>query len=229
MPSQRQITVAANCTSRPTPCLEQEENHRYRTGVAVLPIRICGDPVLHRPADTVETHEDGSLPTSVAELVADMYHTLAESRGVGLAAPQVGVGLRIFVYDCPEDRGQPTRHRGVVINPVLEVSPVVRRPAASDDDEEGCLSVPGFKFPIMRADWARVTGIDMSGGEIAIEGTGLFARMLQHETAHLDGVLYVAELEEPYASQAQQIISDNGWNVAGTSWIPGAVENPFLR
>ncbi|MBU8811220.1 peptide deformylase [Mycolicibacterium goodii] len=197
--------------------------------MAVRPIRICGDPVLHRPAETVETRADGSLPTSVEDLVADMYHTLAESRGVGLAAPQVGVGLRIFVYDCPEDRGRPTRHRGVVINPVLEVSQVVRRAAASDDDDEGCLSVPGFKFPIVRADWARVTGIDMSGGEIEIEGTGLFARMLQHETAHLDGVLYVDELDEPYSGQAQQIISDNGWNIAGRSWTPGEVDNPFLR
>lgn len=157
-----------------------------------------------------------------------MYHTLTESGGVGLAAPQVGVGLRVFVYDCPKDRGQSKRYRGVVINPVLEVSQVAQRLAAPDDDEEGCLSVPGVKFPIVRADWARVTGIDMSGGKIEIQGTGLFARMLQHETAHLDGVLYVDDLDEPYSSQAQQLISSKGWNVAGRSWTPGEVANPFL-
>lgn len=197
--------------------------------MTVRAIRICGDPVLHRPADIVKTRADGSLPPFIDALVADMYDTLAASKGVGLAAPQIGVGLRVFVYDCPEDRSQSERHRGVVVNPVLEASEVADRPADRDHDEEGCLSAPGVKFPIVRADWARVTGMDIGGGGIEIQGTGLLARMLQHETAHLDGVLYLDELTEPHASQARQVVGTNGWNVPGGSWTPGEAPNPFLK
>lgn len=176
----------------------------------------------------METAGDGTLPASVEALVTDMFDTLAESRGVGIAAPQIGVGLRIFVYDCPEDRDQRERHRGVVINPLLEVSGAIDRSADRDGDEEGCLSVPGVKFPIVRAGWARVTGTDLSGGDVDIQGTGLFARMLQHETAHLAGVLYVDELDEPYFSQARKMVRVNGWNIPGKSWTPGQEPHPFL-
>jgi peptide deformylase len=195
--------------------------------VTVKAIRILGDPVLHRPADIVETRADGSLPRFVDALVVDLYDTLAASKGVGLAAPQIGVGLRVFVYNCPEDRSQSERHRGVIVNPVLEASEVADRSADRDQDEEGCLSAPGVKFPIVRADWARVTGTDISGAKIEIQGTGLLARMLQHETAHLDGVLYFDELAEPHASEARQVIGANGWGVPGRSWTPGEVLNPL--
>jgi peptide deformylase len=195
--------------------------------MTVKAISILGDPVLHRPAEVVEAHADGSFPDFVGALIADMHDTLAASKGVGLAAPQVGVGLRIFVYDCPEERGQSRRYRGVVVNPVLERSNIPDVPARAEDDEEGCLSAPGVKFPIVRADWARVTGIDARGDKIDIQGTGLIARMLQHETAHLDGVLYIDQLAQPHAERARQAIGMNDWGVPGLSWMPGEVPDPF--
>ncbi|MFD4427787.1 peptide deformylase, partial [Nocardia sp. NPDC058497] len=153
--------------------------------MAILPIVIVGDPVLHNPtAPVTET------PAELADLIADMYDTLEESKGVGLAANQVGVGKRLFVYDCPDfdAAGQQIRRKGVVINPVLETSAIPETMPDPDDDEEGCLSVPGEQFPTGRADWARVTGTDEKGEPVDIEGTGFFARMLQHEVGHRAGV-----------------------------------------
>jgi peptide deformylase len=194
--------------------------------MTVRSIRILGDPVLHRRADPVQTNDDGSLPDFVAALIADMFDTLAASKGVGLAAPQVGVGLRIFVYDCPEVRGHPSRYHGVIINGVLARSEIQDRPL-HDDDDEGCLSAPGVKFPIVRADWARVRGIDANGDNVDFQGTGLIARMLQHETAHLDGALYLDHLVQPYAESARQTIGAKGWGVPGLAWTPGEDPNPF--
>ena len=92
--------------------------------MAVRPIVILGDPVLHTPTTPVPVGPDGSLPPEVADLITDMYQTMDAANGVGLAANQIGVGLRVFVYDCAEDRGKPTRRRGVVVNPVLETSAI---------------------------------------------------------------------------------------------------------
>ena len=125
--------------------------------MAVRPIRIIGDPVLHTPTRPVETFDD-----ELKALVEDMFETMAAAEGVGLAANQVGVPLRLFVYDCPdEERGE--RVRGVVVNPVLETSERPETMPDPDDDEEGCLSVPAEHFPTGRADWARVTGVDADG------------------------------------------------------------------
>ena len=121
-------------------------------------------------------------------MIDDLYDTMAAANGVGLAANQIGVSKRVFVYDCAEERGRTTRHKGVVVNPVLETSEVPETMPDPDDDDEGCLSVPGESFPTGRADWARVTGLDADGTPITLEGQGLFARMLQHETGHLDGL-----------------------------------------
>lgn len=85
------------------------------------------------------------------------------ANGVGLAANQIGVAKRVFVYDCPDSRGRAGRRRGVVVNPVLETSEIPETMPDPDDDEEGCLSVPGEQFPTGRADWARVTGLDADG------------------------------------------------------------------
>ncbi|MEV0076687.1 peptide deformylase [Nocardia neocaledoniensis] len=192
--------------------------------MAILPIVIVGDPVLHTPtAPVTET------PAELAELIADMYDTLAESKGVGLAANQVGVGKRLFVYDCPDvdGSGKPVRRKGAVINPVLETSAIPETMPDPDDDEEGCLSVPGEQFPTGRADWARVTGTDEHGEPVDIEGTGFFARMLQHEVGHLDGFLYVDVLIGRNARAAKKAIKRNGWGTPGLSWIPGTVPDPF--
>ncbi|MCV7220030.1 peptide deformylase [Mycolicibacterium elephantis] len=195
--------------------------------MAVVPIRIVGDPVLHTPTEPVTVNDDGSLPEEIVELIQDMYDTMDAANGVGLAANQIGVSKRVFVYDCADARGQTTRRRGVVVNPVLETSEIPETMPDPDDDDEGCLSVPGESFPTGRADWARVTGLDADGNPVTVEGTGLFARMLQHETGHLDGFLYLDRLIGRHARAAKRAVKAHGWGVPGLSWMPGEDPDPF--
>ena len=110
--------------------------------MAILPIRIVGDPVLHKPTSPVPVGPDGTLPDDVRKLIADMYETMEAANGVGLAANQVGASLRVFVYDCAEARGKTVRRKGVVVNPVLETSEVPETIPDTENDDEGCLSVP---------------------------------------------------------------------------------------
>lgn len=195
--------------------------------MTILPIRIVGDPVLHKPASPVPVGPDGTLPEDIRTLITDMYETMEAANGVGLAANQVGVGLRLFVYDCAEARGKTVRRKGVVINPVLETSEVPETMPDPENDDEGCLSVPGESFPTGRAKWARVTGVDADGTPVTLEGEDLFARMLQHETGHLDGLLYLDRLLGRHARSAKRMLKSNGWGVPGLSWIPGDVPDPF--
>ena len=181
-------------------------------------IVITGDPVLHNPTRPVEAVDD-----DIRTLVEDMFATMAAATGVGLAANQIGVDLRIFVYDCPDDEG--VVHRGVVINPVLETSARPEGMPDEEDDWEGCLSVPGEAFPTGRADWARVTGTDLDGNPVAIEGTGFLARCLQHETDHLDGYLYLDRLVGRYKRESKRALRARGWaKDAINSWDPAAQE-----
>lgn len=192
--------------------------------MAILPIRIVGDPVLHNPTEPVT-----ESPAELAPLLADMFETLDAANGVGLAANQVGVGLRLFIYDCPDldADGNQIRRTGAVINPILETSAIPETMPDPDDDEEGCLSVPGEQFPTGRADWAKVTGTDADGNPVEVEGTGFFARMLQHEVGHLEGFLYVDVLIGRNARAAKKAIKRNRWGVPNLSWIPGTVDDPF--
>ncbi|MGH3855826.1 MAG: peptide deformylase [Pseudonocardiaceae bacterium] len=183
--------------------------------MAVCPIRIVGDPVLHTPTRLVTEFGE-----ALHALVADMFDTMAAAQGVGLAANQIGVDLRLFVYDCAEEQGVP--RRGVVANPVLETSERPETMPDPDDDWEGCLSVPGESFPTGRASWAKVTGVDADGAPVTVEGTGLLARCLQHETDHLDGTLYLNRLVGRYAREAKKMIKAQGWGVPGLSWDPAA-------
>lgn len=131
-----------------------------------------------RPVDTF----DDELATLVADMVATMY----AADGVGLAANQVGVDLRVFVFDChDEDDG---RHRGVVCNPVLTVPE--GRDRVLDESDEGCLSLPGAFAPLARADFASIVGVDQHCEPVAISGSGFLARCLQHEYDHLEGVVF---------------------------------------
>ncbi|WP_369199484.1 peptide deformylase [Streptomyces sp. PU-14G] len=152
------------------------------SGGAVRPLRTYGDPVLHAASRPV-TEAEGPLDALVEDLFASMY----AARGVGLAACQVGVPLRVFVFDCPDDEDR--RHRGHVVNPRLvhTEGPTVRGP-------EGCLSLPGLEAPTPRLDVAVVEGEDVTGSPVRIEGTGFFARCLQHEHDHLSGGLYTDRL-----------------------------------
>ena len=181
--------------------------------VTVHAIRIAGDPVLHNPTREI-TEFDDQLRT----LVDDMFETMYAAEGVGLAANQIGLDLRLFVYDCPDDEG--VRHKGVVVNPKLETSEIPETMPDPDDDWEGCLSAPGESYPTGRAKWAKVTGFDVDGNPIEVEGTGYFARCLQHETDHLDGFIYLDRLTGRYARAAKKMLKSNKWGVPGLSWLP---------
>lgn len=125
----------------------------------------------------------------LARLVADMFLTMYLAEGAELAANQVGVDLRLFVYDCFDDEG--ARHVGHVLNPVIDEAASGR---ALVEDVEGCLSVPGARHGLARADRTVLRGVDRDGRPVTIEGTGYFARCLQHETDHLNGMVYVDRL-----------------------------------
>jgi peptide deformylase len=191
--------------------------------VSVRPIRIVGDPVLHTPTRPVEAVDD-----DLRTLVADMFDTMAAAHGVGLAANQVGVPLRVFVYDCPDEQTQ-TRVRGVVVNPAIETSPRPETMPDPEDDDEGCLSVPDEQFPTGRASWARVTGTDLEGAAVTVEGTGFLARCLQHETDHLDGVIYLDRLVGRNQRAARKAVKRNGWGVPGLEWNPAIQDAEAVR
>ncbi len=144
-----------------------------------------GEGVLHRPCrDVTEFGPD------LAALIDDMFRTMYVAEGAGLAANQVGVDLRLFVYDCPDDDG--VRHVGHVVNPVLApLDPAARRLL---DEGEGCLSVPGAVMSVPRPDRAVVRGLDKDGAPLLVEGTGYFARCLAHETDHVNGQVYLDRL-----------------------------------
>ncbi|MCR6484345.1 peptide deformylase [Amycolatopsis sp. OK19-0408] len=181
--------------------------------MTIHPIVIAGEPVLHQPTREI-TEFDAELST----LVDDMFETMYAAEGVGLAANQIGLGLRVFVYDCPDDEG--VRHKGVVVNPKLETSEIPETMPDPDDDWEGCLSAPGESYPTGRAKWAKVTGSDVEGNPIEVEGTGYFARCLQHETDHLDGYIYLDRLVGRHARAAKKMLKSNKWGVPGNSWLP---------
>ncbi|BDZ46685.1 peptide deformylase [Naasia aerilata] len=182
--------------------------------MAILPIRITGDPVLHEPAQPV-TRFDDALRT----LVDDMYETMLAAPGVGLAAPQVGVPLRLFVYNYPDEQGG--ERRGVAINPELWISPPPIGEADEDSESEGCLSVPGERFPLRRADRALLRAVDLDEKPFEIAASGWFARIFQHEFDHLNGILYVDRLDFLYARRATKTILKRGWGRPGSAWTPG--------
>ncbi|MEW2452735.1 peptide deformylase [Streptomyces albus] len=147
-----------------------------------------GEKILSRPCREVTAFGTPEL----SSLIDDMFLTMYIADGAGLAANQVGVDLRLFVYDCPDDEGN--RHVGHLINPVLELPDAGSRRLI--DDYEGCLSVPGAAMPLPRTDRAVARGFDKDGNPLVIEGTGYFARCLQHETDHLFGHLYLDRLSK---------------------------------
>lgn len=151
----------------------------------VRPIVQVGQPVLAKVCEPVTAFDD-----ALAALVDDMFASMYAAEGVGLAANQIGVDLAVFIYDCPDEDNV---HRvGVVCNPVLEELSVGRRQL--DEDYEGCLSVKGQYMELARPDYAVVTGQDAAGNPVRVEGTGLLARCLQHETDHLNGLLFIDRL-----------------------------------
>jgi peptide deformylase len=148
----------------------------------VRPLTLHGDPVLHSPCAEVT-----DFGPELERLVEDMFATMYAAAGVGLAANQVGVGLRVFVYDCPDD--EDVRHLGHLVNPRL-----VEADGVTVRGPEGCLSLPGLEAATPRFDVAVVRGFTMSGEPVEVRGTGFFARCLQHECDHLDGLVYADRL-----------------------------------
>jgi peptide deformylase len=160
--------------------------------MAPFEIRLIGDPVLRQRATEV-TDIDGRLASLAADMVATMY----EAPGAGLAAPQVGVQKRMFVYDLHDDTGAHT-----IVNPVISGS---RGEWVFD---EGCLSVPGLAWEIVRPDEVHITGLDLDGNEVSIEASGYEARVFQHELDHLDGVLLIERLDADQRRQAKRAVRE---------------------
>lgn len=151
------------------------------TGGKLRRITRWGEPVMHAP-----TREVTEFGEELHELIRDMFATMAASQGVGLAATQVGVDLAVFIYDCPD--ADDVHQRGVVCNPVVTTPEGSERNLESSD--EGCLSLPGGFQPLARPDKATCVGQDPWGNPVTVEGTGLLARCLQHETDHLGGTVF---------------------------------------
>jgi peptide deformylase len=161
--------------------------------VTVKDIRLFGDPVLRAPADEVTTF-DKELRT----LVKDLTETMLDAPGAGLAAPQIGVSLRVFTYDVDDVVGH-------LINPDLSLS------EEEQDGDEGCLSLPGLAFNTKRAMSVVARGFNMYGDPVEIEGSELLARCVQHETDHLDGVLFIDRLDEATRKEAMKAIREAEW------------------
>jgi peptide deformylase len=155
-------------------------------------VRTYGDPVLRQVAKPVDD-VDGAL----VKLVDDMVETMYEAVGAGLAAPQVGVQRRLFVYDLDDDAG-----------PQAIINPEIVESSGELYHDEGCLSIPGLRIAIYRPETVLLKGYDLDGNELSIEADDFMGRMFQHEVDHLDGVLMVERLDDEMRKQALRILRD---------------------
>ncbi len=162
--------------------------------MTVTPVRLLGDPILRSPADPVIDFDK-----ELRNLVRDLTDTLRDEQGAGLAAPQIGVGLRVFVFDVDDLAGH-------LVNPVLEFPD-----EEEQDDQEGCLSIPGIYIDTVRRQNVIAKGYTELGDPLQIVGTGRMARCLQHETDHLDGVLFLDRLDAARRKQAMKEIRASDW------------------
>jgi peptide deformylase len=162
----------------------------------IRPIRLFGDPVLRTEAEPVRDFD-----AELRHLVRDLTETMIDAPGAGLAAPQIGVSLRVFTYHVDDEPGH-------LVNPVLVLSD------EQETDDEGCLSLPGLTFPTPRAYGVVASGFNMYGDPVTIEGTELLARAIQHETDHLNGVLFIDRLDPEQRKLAMKAIREAEW--AGT-------------
>jgi peptide deformylase len=154
--------------------------------VVQRPIRLFGDPVLRTACDAV-----GKFDGALTHLVADLEETVSEPGRAGLAANQIGVSRRVFSYNIDGQVGH-------LVNPVIEAI------EGEQEDEEGCLSIPGLWYPLSRAQYARATGVDRLGNPVVVEGDGVLARCIQHEVDHLNGRLFVDRLSGKARRQAMR-------------------------
>jgi peptide deformylase len=170
--------------------------------VSIQPIRLFGDPVLRKPALEVVDFD-----RELRRLVEDLTDTMLEAPGAGLAAPQIGVGLRVFTWYVEGEVGH-------LVNPVLDLS------EEQQDGPEGCLSIPGLSIDCRRALSVVARGFDQHGEPVTIEGSELLARAIQHETDHLDGVLFLDRLDPANRKLAMKEIRESEWfGLAGAPTI----------
>jgi peptide deformylase len=179
--------------------------------VSIKPIRLFGDPVLRTPAQPV-TDFDKELRT----LVKDLQDTMMDAPGAGLAAPQIGVGLRVFAYHVDGVLGH-------LINPDLDLSSELQ------DGDEGCLSFPGIYFDTPRALRVVARGLDEHGEPVTIEGSELLARAIQHETDHLDGILFIDRMEREQRKLALKAIREADWAGQGAPVVKVSPHATFGR
>jgi peptide deformylase len=161
--------------------------------MSIQQIRLFGDPVLVTPASPVVDFDK-----ELRKLVADLTDTMIAAPGAGLAAPQIGVPLRVFVWDVDEELGH-------LINPTLNLGEEIQ------EGEEGCLSFPSLSYPTKRAMRVVAKGWNMHGEPVTVEGTELLARAIQHETDHLDGVVFIDRLDAATRKIAMKDIRDSDW------------------
>lgn len=161
--------------------------------MSVQPIRLFGDPVLTSPAAVVTAFDK-----ELRKLVKDLIDTMQDAPGAGLAAPQIGVPLRVFTWDVDDEVGH-------LVNPILYLSDELQ------DGEEGCLSFPELRYNTPRAFRAVAKGFNMYGDPVIIEGTEFLARALQHETDHLDGILFIDRLNDENRKAAMKEIRESDW------------------
>jgi peptide deformylase len=161
--------------------------------VAIQPIRLFGDPVLRKPA-----REIVDFDKELRRLIEDLTDTMLDAPGAGLAAPQIGVGLRAFTWHVDGEVGH-------LVNPRLDLSEELQ------DGPEGCLSIPELTFDCTRAMSVVARGFNMYGEPVTIEGSELLARAIQHETDHLDGVLFVDRLDTAARKAAMKAIRESEW------------------
>ena len=161
--------------------------------MSIQPIRLFGDPVLRTPASPVVDFD-----AELRKLVNDLTETMLDAPGAGLAAPQIGVGLRVFTWYVDGQVGH-------LVNPDLTLS------EETQDGEEGCLSLPDIVFDCTRALSVVARGFNMHGEPVTIEGSELLARAIQHETDHLDGILFVERLDAETRKLAMRAIRESEW------------------
>jgi peptide deformylase len=179
--------------------------------VTVKPIRLFGDPVLRLTAQPVTTFD-----LELRNLVRDLTETMQDAPGAGLAAPQLGVSLRVFTYHVEGELGH-------LINPDLTLS------EDEQDGPEGCLSLPGLLYDCKRAHGVVARGFNMYGDPVTIEGTERLARCIQHETDHLDGIIFIDRLDAEQRKAAMKAIREAEWAGEGAPQVRISPHGTFGR
>jgi len=179
--------------------------------MSIQRIRLFGDPILRTRADDV-TDFDKELRT----LVGDLTDTMLDAPGAGLAAPQIGVGLRVFTWHVDGVLGH-------LVNPVLDLTD------EEQDGEEGCLSFPGLRFDVNRAHGVVARGHDMHGEPLTVVGSLMLARAIQHETDHLDGILFIDRLDPIQRREAMRVVREAEWSGQGAPTVRASPHPTFGR